>query len=79
MTLKLPCLKLHLERMQPRLFSEDWTVPVRTFAELSALPGIAVVPRAHVPATVRQVGYTRNAVAIVIRVQCAARPASLSL
>lgn len=54
-----------LERMQPRLFSEDWTIPVRTFAELSALPGIAVVPRAHVPATIRQVGYTRNAVAIV--------------
>ena len=54
-----------VERMQPKLFSEDWSVPVRSSHELSSQPGIAVMPRALVPHALRQVGYTRNAVAIL--------------
>ena len=54
-----------LQRMQPRLFSEDWSVPVRSAHELSSQPGVAVIPRNLVPSALRQVGYTRNPVAIL--------------
>jgi hypothetical protein len=53
------------ERMQPRLFSDDWSVPIRATHELFSRPGIAVMPRVLVPNALRQVGCTRNAVAIL--------------
>jgi hypothetical protein len=52
-------------RSQPTLYAEDWNVPIRNALELSNVDGIAIVQKAQIAQTLRRVGYTRNAVAML--------------
>lgn len=54
-----------LLRMQPELHAEDWNVLIRTCYELNSANGVAIVMKAQVAMVLRQVGYTRNSVAMI--------------
>lgn len=51
-------------RLMPRLESEEWSVPVKSYSELDMNEGIALVYKSNLVDVVRRVGYTQSAVAI---------------
>ena len=54
-----------IQRMQPQLFVEDWNVPIRFPNDMSAQPGVALVPKAMIAQVLRNIGYTRQPVGIL--------------
>lgn len=52
-------------RQQAQLISEDWSVPVRAALELNSQDGVAVVYKSQLATVLRNVGFTRNCVAIL--------------
>eukprot|EP00974_Lingulodinium_polyedra_P084990 8226642-Lingulodinium_polyedra.AAC.1 len=54
------------QRMQSALKAEEWGVPVCPWQNLSAQPGVAMVPKEAIPEVLERVGYTAHAVAMLI-------------
>ena len=52
-------------RLMPRLESEEWSVPVKSYSELDMNEGIALVYKSNLVDVVRRVGYTQSAVAVL--------------
>ena len=58
-------LPVHLVSPSPQLVQEEWNAQVVSSQSLSAMGGVAVVPKKEIPEVLRRVGQTSRATAIV--------------